>query len=91
MPRAFSMERGSPQVEASSQLRGIGLVKVMGRQSGFIAINVGPGLCVQLGCVCSWVVFGVETVTHQAKRSLHRIKQKAWFGAHQHFATAFKQ
>ncbi len=31
------------QVEASSARKGIGLVKLMGRQSGFIAMQVGEG------------------------------------------------
>ncbi len=46
----------SAKVEARSNLDGIGLVKLMGRQSGFIAVQVGL-LDVCLGCVLgvSWV------------------------------------
>jgi 6-phosphofructokinase 1 len=31
------------KVEASSAYRGIGIVKLMGRQSGFITVQVGAG------------------------------------------------
>jgi hypothetical protein len=33
--------RPTPQVEATSARNGLGLVKLMGRQSGFIAMQVG--------------------------------------------------
>ena len=43
------------KVEASSAYRGIGLVKLMGRQSGFIAMQAGPSATPQHTLLrCSW-------------------------------------
>lgn len=39
-PSAHSVPYAPFQVEASSALRGVGLVKLMGRQSGFLAMQV---------------------------------------------------
>ena len=43
-----------PQVEASSAYRGIGLVKLMGRQSGFIAMQASMASGV-VDIVSGWV------------------------------------
>jgi 6-phosphofructokinase len=40
------------QVEASSARKGIGLVKLMGRQSGFIAVQASMASGVQMHCYC---------------------------------------